>query len=117
LSLVLQLKSVGIERPEGHATEALITAFSLLYSAVDIFRPADLNALLEPTRRLPVRTDQIFEKIHPTAHGANFPILHGFFKTSSRDLNFKSGLNLPSIALDPLAPEQFKSGDGSFRYS
>ena len=69
LSLALHLKSVGIERPEGHATEALITAFSLLYSAVDIFRPADLNALLEPTRRLPVRTDQIFEKIHPTAHG------------------------------------------------
>jgi hypothetical protein len=66
--LVLQLKSVGIERPKGHATEPLITAFSLVYGAVDIFRPADLNALLESTRRLPVRADQIFEKIHPPAH-------------------------------------------------
>ena len=54
MPLVLQLKSIGIERPKGHVTEALITAFSLLYSAVDIFRPVDLNALLEPARRLPV---------------------------------------------------------------
>jgi hypothetical protein len=33
LSVVLQLKSVGIERPKGHATEPLVTAFSLVYSA------------------------------------------------------------------------------------
>jgi hypothetical protein len=36
-----------------------------------------------------------------------------FLRRAVENLKFKSGLNLPSIALDPLAPEQRKSGNGS----
>jgi hypothetical protein len=72
LSLALQFKPVGIERPDGHVTEALITAFSDLYGVVDIFCPTYLNAPLKATRDPPLRIDQIFEKVRPPTHGSKF---------------------------------------------
>jgi hypothetical protein len=73
LSLALQLKPIGIERPDGHVTEALITAFSDFYSVVDIFRPTYLNAPLKATRGPPFGVDQIFEKVRPPTHGGKSP--------------------------------------------
>jgi hypothetical protein len=73
-SLALHLKPVGAERPDWHAAELLITAFSLFYGAGDIFRATNLNALLKTTRWMPVRADQILKKTDATLdHGCNFP--------------------------------------------
>jgi hypothetical protein len=36
--------------------------------------------LLKNARWMPVRADQIFEKIHLTAHGCKFLVFRGFFK-------------------------------------
>jgi hypothetical protein len=79
LFLALQLKPIGIERPDGHVTDTLITAFSDLYGVVDIFRPTYLNAPLKATRGPPLRVDQIFEKVRPPTHGAKFPRSPWFF--------------------------------------
>jgi hypothetical protein len=72
LFLALQLKPIGIERPDGHVTDKLITAFSDLYGVVDIFRPTYLNAPLKATRGPPLRVDQILEKVRPPTHGNKF---------------------------------------------
>jgi hypothetical protein len=79
LSLALQFKPVGIERPDGHVTEALITAFSDLYGVLDIFHPTYFNAPLKATRRPPLRIDQILEKVRPATHGNKFPRTPWFF--------------------------------------
>src|SRR5215469_1230026 len=79
LSLALQFKPVGIERPDGHVTEALITPFSDLYGVLDIFHPTYLNAPLKATRRPPLRIDQILEKVRPPTHVNKFPRTPWFF--------------------------------------
>jgi hypothetical protein len=79
LSLALQLKPIGIERPDGHVTDTLVTAFSDLYGVVDIFRATYLNAPLKATRGPPLRVDQIFEKVRPPTHGSKFPRSPWFF--------------------------------------
>jgi hypothetical protein len=56
-SLAFHLKPVGAERPDWHAAELLITAFSRFYGAGDIFRATNLNALLKNARWMPVRAD------------------------------------------------------------
>jgi hypothetical protein len=49
-SLALHLKPVGAERPDWHAAELLITAFSRLDSAANVFCPTNLNALLKTAK-------------------------------------------------------------------
>jgi hypothetical protein len=74
LSVVLHLKSVGIERPDWRAAKLLITALSPFYGAADIFRATNLNGLLKTAGCMPVRADQIFKKTDATLeHGFNFP--------------------------------------------
>jgi hypothetical protein len=92
-SLALHLKPVGAERPDWHAAELLITAFSLFYGAGDIFRVTNLNALLKTTRWMPVRADQILKKTGATLdHGCNFPVV----------------LWLPLIAVFPMGRELYQ---------
>jgi hypothetical protein len=73
-SLALHLKPVGAERPDWHAAELLITAFSRLDSAANVFCPTNLNALLKTAKWMTVRAGQILKKTDATFdHGCNFP--------------------------------------------
>jgi len=71
LSLALQFKPVGIERPDGHLTEG---AHNGRY-----FSPDLSQCSLKATRGPPLRVDQIFEKVRPPTHGNKFPRTPWFF--------------------------------------
>jgi hypothetical protein len=79
-SVALQLKSIGVERPDGHSTKLFIPTFGCLYGMIAIIGSVDHNALLKAAKRPTLRANQVFEKFHPPAHRKNFCGVRVLFK-------------------------------------